>query len=181
MLVIVLLLIAAVIFLSWRLYSSGRRIAGLRAQLLAALPYVRSQAGPIAQLDFLFNFGDWEFVESGGNNQAGNIGGLGLCPCQKEYTVNTQQSFFAQKPNQQQLQNCLNNPPPTSPAVWRCPDDCVQVMTHRWRGYNVLKNKKTGQFLLNCNRFAQYHCKKPDDPARDAPPVEGPPPPDIEA
>jgi hypothetical protein len=178
--VIVVLSLAAVVFLSWRLYSSSRKVASLRFQLLAGVPYIRSQAGPNAQLDFLFNFDDWELVESGGNNQAGNIGGLGLCPCQKEYTVNTQQTFFAQRPNAQQLQNCLNNPPPEAPPAWKCPDDCVQVMTHRWRGFDVLRNKKTGQFLLNCHRFAQYHCKKPNDPARETPPVEEPPPPDIE-
>ena len=177
---IVVLLVVAVALVSWSLYSSRRRIAGLRSQLLAAVPYVRSQAGPVAQLDFLFNFDEWEFAGSGGNNQAGNIGGLGLCPCQKEYTVNTRQTFFPQRPNPQQLQNCLNNPPPTAPAEWKCPDDCVQVMTHRWTGFDVFRNKKTGQFLLNCSRFAQYHCKKPSDPARDAPPAEEPPPPDVE-
>jgi len=178
--VIAVLLTATVVFLSWRLYSSRRRIRGLRFQLLAAVPYVRSQAGPVAQLEFLFAFDDWELVDSGGNNQPGNIGGLGFCPCQKEYTVNTQQTFFPQRPNPQQLRNCLNNPPLAAPAVWKCSDDCVQAMTHRWRGFDLFRNKKTGQCLLNCHRFAQYHCKKPYDPARDAPPVEEPPPPDIE-
>lgn len=55
-------------------------------------------AGPTAELDFLFNFGDWELVESGGNNQEGNIGRLGLCLSQKECTVNTQRTIFPQRP-----------------------------------------------------------------------------------
>jgi hypothetical protein len=54
------------------------------------------------------------------------------------------------------------------------------VLTHKWNGYILFKNKKNGKFLLNCSADAQYHCKKPNDPDRDKPPVEGPPPPDVE-
>ena len=163
-----LVLIVSVGILMWRLMAARLKVIDLRRKLQVLMK-------PFGNQD------DWVYVESGGNNQGGNIGGIGLCPCQKEYTVTTRQTFHPQKPNLQQLQGCLNNPPPETPPTWRCPDDCVQVMTHRWRGYDLFRNVKTGQYLLNCHRFAQYHCKKPDDPARDTPPLEEPPAPEIEA
>jgi len=46
--------------------------------------------------------------------------------------------------------------------MWKCPDDCVQVMTHTWQGWDLDTDGKVWQ--LACSTLAQYHCKKPDDP-----------------
>jgi len=159
-------------------FTQYRRAQELRKWLLQAAPYVKRSGAPFAEIEPILFFSDWEVIEEGGDNVPGEIGNLDDCPCQKEYTVNTVQTSTGNNPpTKKQKEDCLKNPPPTDPPEWKCPDDCVQIMTHRWTGYTVVKNKKTGEHRLNCNRFAQYHCKKPDDPAKDDPPVEGPPPP----
>jgi hypothetical protein len=42
-----------------------------------------------------------------------------------------------------------------------------------------MRNRRNGQYQLDCHTFAQYQCMKPDDPEVDDEPEEGPPPPDI--
>lgn len=114
---------------------------------------------------------NWKVVLKGGNLQGGAMGPLGLCPCQHDYTVATNQIPLAAIPNAAQVAAMLNYPP-DAPAVFQCPEDCVLVKTRRWRGWMVVQNVNTGAIILNCHSFAQYHCKKPGDPDREKPPEQ---------
>lgn len=87
----------------------------------------------------------------------------------------TRQQVIPNWPNGAAIAACAANPPPPDGAVWKCADDCVQVMTHIWRGWMVVRHQRTGQLKLNCETFAQFHCKKPSDPDVEKPPVEGHP------
>ena len=73
-------------------------------------------------------------------------------------------------PNPAQIAACAQNPPPPARPLFECPGDCVLVQTHVWHGWDVVRHRKNRQLKLNCNTFAQYHCKKPDDPEREKPP-----------
>jgi len=170
-LVLGLLLLAA--WLGWLARTARRDRRILLGRLETAVPHLARSGLDMEALDPFVRPLEWRVVRQGGNNQAGIIGGLGACPCQKEYTVATRQSRHGQMPNPGQIRNCVNNPPP--PA-----DDCVQVMTHVWHGWMVVQRQGGGPFILNCHTSAQYHCKKPDDPAVDGEPREGPPIPEPE-
>lgn len=122
---------------------------------------------------------EWRHVAGGGDNDEGNIGGRGRCPCQKEYTVATRRTWYLRPPNRLRRQACLLNPPAPAPAEWKCAEDCVQVMTHVWHGWTLVRSRWTGIYQLNCHTFAQYHCKRPDDPDVERPPARTPPPPDV--
>lgn len=180
MLIIIIGLALLVAVVTYFAYKFKRRVHLLLGRLQEAVPYLKKAGLDVDALQPFMKPLDWVMVKQGGNNQRGVTGGLGLCPCQSEYTANTRQTKHRQMPNQQQIQNCVNNPPPTEPAGLKCPDDCVQVQTHIWHGWQVVRNQRKGQFRLNCTTFAQYHCKKPDDPAVHEKPQEGPPPPEVE-
>lgn len=138
--------------------------------LIQAIHLLRLRGASKAELQPFLDIFDWEFVASGGDNTGGIIDNLDSCPCQHEYTVATDQTVIAAWPNAAVQNNCVANPPAPAAAEWKCPDDCVQVMTHIWHGWDVLKNTKTGKIVFNCNTFAQYHCKKPTDPDRNKDP-----------
>jgi len=176
-----LLLLALLIFaLAYAWALSNKRVRILQGRLQETIPHLQKAGLDFDELKPFLKPFDWVQIAQGGNNQAGNIGRIGFCPCQKEYTVNTRQTNHQNRPNAQQIQNCMNNPPPTQDALWKCGQDCVQVKTHVWHGWSIVRHRRTGQFRLNCNTFAQYHCKKPDDPAADEEPSIEPPMPDIE-
>jgi hypothetical protein len=122
---------------------------------------------------------DVELVDKGGDTGEVIIGRLGWCPCQSEYTVVTRQFNFNAKPNKAQITAACANPPPPAAAEWKCPEDCVQVLTHVWDGWDLFKLLPNKGFLLNCSVFGQYHCKKPDDPDRNKPPHKGSPGPEL--
>jgi hypothetical protein len=125
-------------------------------------------------------FQRWQLVASGGNTNAGVTGGLGNCPCQKEYTVKTIQVVFPARPNAAQIAAAtFNKPAPDKPA-FPCKDNCVNVMTHIWHGWLLFQDTVTGQCLLNNETFAQFHCKKPNDPDVEKPPKENDPGGDIQ-
>lgn len=162
-----LVLSLALMLFGWR----QRKIAsGLRQRLHLAAPYLVRSGAPFEEIEPLFDFLKWKVIAQGGNTNPGKFGGLGNCPCQKEYTVATNQVILNAWPNPAQVAACAANPPAPEAALWRCPDDCVQVMTHIWHGWTVVQNVQNGQILFNCHTFAQYHCKRPDDPDRNRPP-----------
>lgn len=114
---------------------------------------------------------EWVLVDKGGNNNGGDLDGFGECPCQHDYTVATLQVRFPARPNAAQIAAITFNPPAADTTyVQECVADCVNVMTHIWHGWNLFKNNATGRFLLNVNTFAQFHCKKPNDPDVGKPP-----------
>ena len=161
--------IAAVIGLARRRDpSEGVRLAVLRPLLVRA-GVAAEDIGPLTLLD------EWKLVDKGGDLDSGTIGPLDVCPCQHEYTVNTTLLQLANRPAKAAIPGLLNYPP-VNPPDWTCVDDCVQVMTHRWRGWYLGTDGQV--FTLASCQFAQYHCKKPTDPARDQPPIEGPPGPE---
>jgi hypothetical protein len=164
--VVVILLIIAVI-VTLRLRSQANE---LRQRLILAGPYLIRSGAAFEEIEDLVRIGEWKSVASGGNTKSGRFGNRNSCPCQSEYTVNTRQVVINAWPNPQVLAGCQNNPPPPAAAEWKCKDDCVQVMTHIWQGWRVVRNVRTGQMKFNCVTFAQYHCKKPNDPDRDKPP-----------
>ena len=170
MIPILIALAAALIVLVviiWRLRSQTDE---LRRRLSDAGPFLIRSGKPFEILEPLLNFGEWVQIASGGQNKPGKIGGKNLCPCQSEYTCETDQVVINAWPNPQQVAACNANPPAPEAAGWDCKEDCVQVMTHIWHGFSVVKSQITGQLRFNCNTFAQYHCKKPTDPERDKPP-----------
>ena len=177
---IAIILAIGIIILGYVAYLLNKRVALLLGRLQETIPFLKKAGLDFDAMQPFLKPLEWVVVKEGGNNQEGNVGNLGLCPCQKEYTVNTKQTAHRQMPNAGQIANCVNNPPPADPAEWKCPDDCVQVMTHIWHGWTIVRNRRTGQFKLNCHTFAQYHCKKPGDPAIDQEPEDGPPSPDVE-
>ena len=152
---------------AWRAH---RRAADLQRRFARAAPYLVRSGAPFEEIAPLANAADWVLVATGGNNNQGNTGPYGRCPCQSEYTVNVAFTPINAWPNPAQVAACAANPPPPDPPEWKCAEDCVQVMTHVWHGWDVFRNAKTGQLRFQCNTYAQYHCKKPDDPARDDPP-----------
>jgi hypothetical protein len=125
-------------------------------------------------------FGQWKHIASGGNTKAGVTGGFGNCPCQKQYTVATIQVVFPARPNAAQIAAATFNKPAPDKLVVHCEDNCVSVMTHIWHGWVLLQDTVTGQFLLNNETFAQFHCKKPNDPDVEKPPKENDPGGDVE-
>jgi hypothetical protein len=163
---------AALGVVAWRAH---RRARHLRDWIDYAAPYMIRSGAPFQQIEpVLFPF-EWTVVARGGDTRPGRTGGVGNCPCQSEYTVATDQSIINAWPNQAAVVACANNPPAADLPFWSCSDDCVRVWTHVWRGWMVVRHRGTGQLRFNCHTFAQYHCKKPDDPALDKPPVEGHP------
>ncbi len=176
MLIIIIGLALLVVVLTCLAYRFNRQVRLLLERLEGAVPYLKKAGLDLDGLQPFMKPLDWVAVGQGGNNERGVIGGRGLCPCQSEYTANTRQTIHRQMPNQQQIQNCVNNPPPTKPAVWKCPDDCVQVQTHIWHGWMIVRNRRTGQFRLNYTTCAQAHCTRPHDPAVHQVPEAGPRP-----
>lgn len=167
---LVVLLAAAVAGLAVVIWRLSGRTRMLRQWLELAAPYIVRSGAPFEEIEpFLWPV-RWKVVAEGGNTNPGTFGGLGFCPCQSEYTVATNQIVINAWPNPAQVAACTANPPPPAPAEWECPEDCVQVMTHLWHGWMVVQNIQTGQLKFNCHTFAQYHCKKPNDPDRDKPP-----------
>ncbi|MBI3998269.1 MAG: hypothetical protein HY355_04485 [Armatimonadetes bacterium] len=170
MLIGFLLLLALSLALIVYGWIQRKTAAELRRRLHLAAPYLVRSGAPFAEIEPLVNFPIWKVIGRGGNLNPGKIGGLGLCPCQMEYTVANNQVILAAWPNPAAVAACVANPPAPDAAEWECPDDCVQVMTHLWRGWEAVQNVQNGQIRLNCYTFAQYHCKKPDDPDRHKPP-----------
>jgi hypothetical protein len=165
--VILAVLIVLLFFFVWRFRSAAEE---LKQRLIIAAPYIVRSDAPFEEIEPLFGFGEWKEIAKGGNVNPGRFGGRGSCPCQSEYTVANNQVIINAWPNPAQVAACANNPPPPQAAWWKCPDDCVQVMTHMWRGWTVVKNRKNGQLRFNCYTFAQFHCKKPGDPDIEKPP-----------
>jgi hypothetical protein len=161
-------------FVRWHRRLPRRRRAD-DALITIVRPSLRHSDLPVADL---FD-DDAELVDTGGDTSEGMIGRLGWCPCQSEYTVVTRQLNFNARPNKAQIAAACANPPPPAAAEWKCPEDCVQVLTHVWHGWLLFKLKPNKGFLLNCSTFGQYHCKKPDDPDRNKPPHEGSPGPEL--
>ena len=149
---------------------SLRKVEDLRRRLTLAAPYMIRSGAPLEEIQPIFAAEEWEMIGSGGNTNPGNTGNIDMCPCQSEYTVATQQVVINVFPNPAQVAACAANPPAPAAPTLKCADDCVQVMTHLWRGFTVVRNVNTGQIKFNCHTFAQYHCKKPDDPERYRPP-----------
>ncbi len=161
------LLLLAVTALAAFGWAQWRKAATLRQRLLMAAPYVIRSGAPFGVLAPIIQPDDWKVLAQGGNTKPGEFGGINNCPCQKEYTVATQQVVLNAWPNPAQVAACAANPPAAEAPSWKCADDCVQVMTHRWHGWVVYQGIRTGQIVFNCDTFAQYHCKKPNDPDRD--------------
>jgi hypothetical protein len=156
--------------------GEGRRRDRHSRKLQAVIaPYLLRAGLPAEDVRRLGLFDEWKTVETGGDLVSGDIDGLDLCPCQHEYTVVENQIRFANRPAKAAIPGLLVYLPPAQPE-FKCADDCVQVMTHRWRGWYLQTNGQV--WILSCCQFAQWHCKKPTDPARDAPPIEGPPKPE---
>jgi hypothetical protein len=156
-----------------------RRAMHLSNQVRRLLPFaIASGADPSVIAQAVPFFG-WVIVMTGGDTTPGTIGRIGWCPCQNDYTCATNQIVLNAAPaNAAAVAPLLNYPPP-DPIGLPCASDCVPVMTHRWRGWDVVVNQNTGQIKLNCYQFAQYHCKKPDDPDRNKPPYDGSPGPEL--
>jgi hypothetical protein len=153
-----------------------RRRGQVERRLAVLAPYLVRAGVPAEEVASLALLGPWQPVETGGDVSSGNFDGAGLCPCQHEYTVaSVLVPLPGGRPAKAAIPGLLNFAPPRAPD-WTCPDDCIQVMTHRWRGWQLQTDGQAWQIW--CWQFAQYHCKKPDDPARDAPPIEGPPKPE---
>jgi hypothetical protein len=146
-------------------------VAVLQSQLSVAVRGLIRRGATFAEVGGLLGIGDWVQIAQGGNTKPGIIGGLDQCPCQKEYTVATNQVAINAWPNPAQVNACNNAPPAAEKPGFKCADNCIQVMTHLWHGWTVMQNTKTGQILFNCETFAQYHCKKPDDPDVNKPPI----------
>ena len=142
----------------------------LRHQLTRAIALLQRHGVAKKKVQPLLDGLQWIVIATGGNTKPGNTGNFGSCPCQSEYTVATVQTPLNAWPNPAALNNCAQNLPPPQPAEIPCQKDCVQVMTHIWHGWMVVQNAKTGALILNCDTFAQYHCKKPNDPDRNRPP-----------
>ena len=173
---VVALVVLCVVIL--RLRSQTR---ALEQRLSMAAPYIVRSGAPFLEIEPLLDFVQWKVIAEGGQNKPGNIGNVGSCPCQSEYTCKTDQAIINAWPNPAQVAACNANPPAVRPAQWKCPEDCVQVQTHVWHGFSVVQNQQNGQLRFNCNSYAQYHCKKPTDPDRDKPPKpRHPDDPDIE-
>jgi hypothetical protein len=150
-----------------------REAQDTRQRLRQTAPYlVRAGLTP-EEASAVAGLGEWAVVDKGGSQAEGDIGGRGLCPCQHDWTVNsTFVPLPGGRPARAAIPGLLNYPAPR-PAVWECPEDCVQVLTHLWKGWLLEVNGNVWQLV--CSTNAQYHCKKPDDPDRSRPPIEGPP------
>ena len=164
---LLLVLAAALAAFSW---MQWRRAEALRQRLQMAAPYIVRSGAPFEEIAPLIQPDDWKTIAQGGNNKPGQFGGIDNCPCMKQYSVATQQVVLNAWPNPAQVAACAANPPAAKAPLWNYTDDCVQVMTHIWHGWRVAQGIKTGQLVFNCHTFAQYHCKKPDDPDRNKPP-----------
>jgi len=158
---LVLALIAAIVF---AVVQQVKLLAVLKAK------------GPLGSpVDVGLRDGDpplaWVLVDKGGNNNDGDMNGLGECPCQHDYTIAYIQVRFPARPNAAQIAAITFNPPaPDTTNVEECVAGCVNVMTHIWHGWHLFKNNATGNFLLNSKTYAQFHCKKPNDPDVGKPP-----------
>src|SRR5436190_8368299 len=161
--------VVALAVVAWRLRAIS---ASLDERLKRAAPYLIGSDAPPEITDILLGLGDWVEIARGGNTNPGRIANLDFCPCQSEYRVATNQVVINAWPNPAQVAACNNAPPAANPPAWTCADDCVQVQTHVWHGWAVVQNVKNGQLKFNCETFAQYHCKKPDDPDRNKPPKQ---------
>jgi len=146
------------------------QIRFLQRNLAAAIGLLRGNDATREEIADLAGVFEWKVIDSGGNTKPGVFGNHGSCPCERGYTVNTVQTPVAAWPNPALVNNCASNPPAADAPEWECAEDCVQVMTNIWSGWDVVQNTKTGQIIFNCCTFAQYHCKKPNDPDRNKPP-----------
>ena len=104
------LAITAVV-LGYLVYLLNKRVALLAERLRWAIPYLKKAGLSFEELEEWWPPFEWVFVASGGDTEFGIVGGLGLCPCQKEYTVNTRRTVHQQRPNAAQTAACLANPP----------------------------------------------------------------------
>jgi hypothetical protein len=118
----------------------------------------------------------WTTLMQGGDLSPGVIKNLDFCPSHHCYSVATNKIPLAALPNPAQVPGLLNYPPDPPPED-RCPDDCLHIKTHRWRGWAVRQDPQNNALFLFCVSFAQYHCVEPTD-APPPPPIEGPPPPE---
>src|SRR4051812_15643384 len=133
----------------------------LAARLRRTAPYLIAGGAPAPVVGHLTGLLGWDVIDQGGDLGDGVIGGIGHCPCQHEYTVATTMVPLAAKPNAAQIPGLLAYPLAAA-AEWKCPEDCIQVMTHTWQCWLLETDGATWQ--LACSTLAQYHCKKPDDP-----------------
>jgi len=167
-------------------YLAHRRARDAEERLEDSLGHLAASDIPIDVFEIFQKPRRFRLIRKSPNARPGFFANFGRCPCQSTYTVNTVQQRFANMPNQAQLNACLANPPPPRAEPWACPGNCVLVRTHVWSGWKLYRDVRLGGFLLNCNTYAQYHCKDPEDPARNDPPKTDPPdpppePPDVEA
>lgn len=148
-------------------------LAGLADRSRAPFELLQQAIGQAAPVN------DWVELANGGDNRAGTFEGMDNCPCRRTYTCATDTIALNAWPNPNP--NPINqfpwNAPKPKAEPWDCPGDCVVVCTRIWRGWSVWKDTTTGNIQLNINTFAQYHCKKPDDPANDKAPQGGELPP----
>jgi hypothetical protein len=153
----------------WRIRVINASRHAYRGQLAIAAPLaLQANVGP---LDILEDLDEWELLQRQGDDE-GIFDGLGRCPCRRFYTSNTVQSQLNAWPNPAAIAQCNNNLPPVkAPDKKMCDDDCVEVLTHVWFGWSAWRSKKNGQLMFHCSSFGQYHCKKPNDPDRNKPPL----------
>lgn len=152
-----------------------RRNEELRERLLETAPYLRAGGANDDWIDRLMGWGRWKVIAQGGDNRSGKFRNLGFCPCESGYTVNTNQVIINAWPNPAQVAACVAGPPAVKAPEWKCKDDCINVLTHVWHGWDVVQDQNNRQLKFNCNTFGQYHCKQPTDPDAEKPPKEGHP------
>ena len=160
------LLLAGAFLYSLRMKKS---VDALELRLRQAARELKRHPEPYAALETVVDL-DWELIDQGGDAREGRVEGVDSCPGQSGYSVVTSQLVLDAWPNPAQVASCTANPPAPAPPEMKCPAGCVQVMTHVWHSWEAYRHAVTDQIKLNCNTFAQYHCMKPDDPARHTPP-----------
>ena len=129
-------------------------------------PSVALQPGTLSRMDLssdeLEDLLLWQVIDQGGDNHEGKIKNLGKCECGLEYTVNTVQTPVNAWPVAGMGDACLKNPPQVLPPEIPCDGKCRHVQQgNPWHGWEVVKNKKTGQMIFNCSSYAQFHCELP--------------------